>query len=79
MEFVCTKCGHRENVATRKSKCDCGGLWKLDYVPPKYSAELIDDSVWGLFRYRRFMPGMSITVKIMADRRKHCCPCVEQA
>ena len=56
MEFVCTKCGHREDVATRKSKCDCGGLWKLDYVPPKYSAELIDDKVWGLFRYRRFMP-----------------------
>ena len=56
MEFVCTKCGHKEAVTTRKSKCECGGLWKLDYVPPKYSAELIDDSVWGLFRYRRFMP-----------------------
>ncbi len=56
MEFVCTKCGHKEVVTTRKSKCACGGLWKLDYVPPKYSAELIDRSVWGLFRYRRFMP-----------------------
>ncbi len=56
MEFVCTKCGHKEEVTTRKSKCACGGLWKLNYVPTKYSAELIDHSVWGLFRYRRFMP-----------------------
>ena len=58
MEFVCTKCGHKEAVTTRKSKCGCGGLWKLDYVPPKYSAELIDHSVWGLFRYRSFIKAM---------------------
>lgn len=56
MKYVCTKCGHQEEVTTRKSKCDCGGLWKLAYVPPKYSAGLIDNKVWGLFRYRAFMP-----------------------
>ncbi len=55
MNFVCTKCGRQEDVTTRKSKCNCGGLWKLEYVPPKFSAELIDHKVWGLFRYHRFM------------------------
>ena len=56
MKFVCAKCGHTEDVATRKSKCECGGLWKLDYVPPPYSVDLIDNKVWGLFRYHNFMP-----------------------
>ncbi|MCR5756829.1 MAG: threonine synthase [Selenomonas sp.] len=56
MEFVCNKCGHREEITTKKVKCDCGGLWKLDYQPPKYSPELIDEHTWSLFRYRKFMP-----------------------
>ncbi len=55
MKFVCTRCGQQEEVTTRKSKCDCGGLWKLDYTPPKYSADLIDKHIWSLFRYHRFM------------------------
>jgi len=28
----------------------------LDYVPPPYSVDLIDNKVWGLFRYHNFMP-----------------------
>ena len=55
-EFVCSKCGHREPVSTRKPKCDCGGLWKLDYNPPKFDEKLIDKSEWSIFRYRAFMP-----------------------
>ena len=36
MEFYCAKCGKRESVATRKPRCGCGGLWKLDFTPPKF-------------------------------------------
>ena len=56
MQYICSKCGHTEDVTTRKAKCECGGLWKLDYKPPKYDPEKIDKGTWSLFRYREFMP-----------------------
>lgn len=56
MKYVCCKCGHMEPVTTRKAKCECGGLWKLDYVPPKFEMEKIHRDTWGMFRYREFMP-----------------------
>ena len=56
MKFICSKCGHAENFSTRKPKCDCGGLWKLDFKPPKFDEALIDRDTWSIFRYRKFMP-----------------------
>ncbi len=56
MNFICAKCGQQEDVRTKKLKCDCGGLWKLDYQPPAFDASLIDKNTWSLFRYRKFMP-----------------------
>lgn len=55
MEFICAKCGKREPVSTRKAKCDCGGLWKLDYRPPKFDLSRVDRDEWSMFRYREFM------------------------
>lgn len=55
MRYVCGKCGHSEDVTTKKMKCDCGGLWKLDYQPPKFDMSLVDKNTWSLFRYRNFM------------------------
>ncbi len=55
MEFICSACGKRENVRTRKAHCDCGGLWKLDYEPPKFEADKIDRNEWSMFRYRAFI------------------------
>ena len=55
MEFVCNTCGKRERVTTRRPKCDCGGLWKLDFAPPKFDLEKVDRQEWSLFRYRAFM------------------------
>ena len=55
MEFVCSICGKRESVTTRKPKCDCGGLWTLDFTPPKFDLDQVDKDEWSLFRYRRFM------------------------
>ena len=40
-DFVCSKCGARVPSDTRKPKCDCGGLWKLDYTPPKFDEKSI--------------------------------------
>lgn len=55
MEFVCGRCGRREAVSTRKPRCECGGLWTLDYQPPAFDLNMVDKSEWSLFRYRRFM------------------------
>ena len=55
MEFVCSVCGKRESTSTRKPKCGCGGLWKLDFTPPKFDLDKVDRGEWSLFRYRKFM------------------------
>lgn len=55
MDYVCSKCGRREPLSSRKAKCVCNGLWKLDYEPPKFSLDRVDSEVWGMFRYREFM------------------------
>ena len=56
MKYICSKCGESIDVTTRKAKCDCGGLWKLDYKPPKFDLSLVDQETWSIFRYRAFMP-----------------------
>ena len=42
MNFICTKCGRTETVTTRKAHCGCGGLWKLEFEPPKFDPADID-------------------------------------
>ena len=39
MNFGCGKCGKTAPVSTREPKCPCGGLWKLDFTPPKFSLD----------------------------------------
>ena len=55
MQFICTKCGHKEPVTTRRAHCDCGGLWDLVFEPPVFSLDEVDRSQWSLFRYRKFL------------------------
>lgn len=55
MKFICSVCGAEAEVTTREEKCECGGLWKLDFQPPRFDLELIDKDTWNLFRYRKFM------------------------
>lgn len=55
-QYVCSRCGAKADTSTRAPKCRCGGLWKLDYTPPKFAESLIDTSEWSIFRYRAFMP-----------------------
>ncbi|NYB75678.1 threonine synthase [Sedimentibacter hydroxybenzoicus DSM 7310] len=55
MKYICSKCNAEEEVTTYKAKCDCGGLFKLDYKPPKFDLSLIDRNTWSIFRYRNFM------------------------
>lgn len=56
MKYICSKCGREEEVTTRNAKCQCGGLWKLDYEPPKFDLSKVDRDTWSMFRYREFMP-----------------------
>jgi threonine synthase len=56
MKYVCANCKVTAEVSTRAAKCDCGGLWQLDYKPPKFDLALVDRETWGIFRYRAFMP-----------------------
>lgn len=55
MNFICTKCGQKITVETRLSHCECGGLWQLDFTPPKFSLDAVDRDEWSIFRYRKFM------------------------
>lgn len=55
MEFVCTRCGERTSTTTHAAHCHCGGLFELDFTPPKWDAQRIDRSEWSLWRYRDFM------------------------
>jgi threonine synthase len=56
MKYICSKCRKTIDVTTQKAKCHCGGLWKLDYKPPKFDLSLIAHHTWSIFRYRAFMP-----------------------
>ncbi|WP_313340306.1 threonine synthase [Sedimentibacter sp.] len=56
MKYICSKCNAAEEVTTYKAKCDCGGLFMLDFKPPKFDLSLIDKNTWSIFRYRNFMP-----------------------
>ena len=56
VNYVCSKCEKTEEVTTRAPKCECGGLWKLQYELPKFEETLIDKDEWSIFRYRAFMP-----------------------
>lgn len=53
--FVCTKCGKRTSATTLTPCCDCGGLFELDFTPPRWESDRIDRSTWSLFRYRDFL------------------------
>ena len=55
MQYICSNCGKTASVDTCAPKCECGGLWKLDYTPPKFDLKDVDQSVWGMFRYHKFM------------------------
>ena len=42
ISYICSRCGKEEAVTSRKPRCECGGLWKLSFTPPKFSLDLID-------------------------------------
>jgi threonine synthase len=56
LTYSCSKCSKNVDVKTHQSKCECGGLWKLKFTPPLFDLGLIDKSIWGLFRYKAFLP-----------------------
>jgi threonine synthase len=56
MDYICTVCGKRESTSTYNARCNCGGLWKLGFTPPKFDAALLDPRARGVFHYRAFMP-----------------------
>lgn len=55
MEFICSKCGKRAPASTRDYHCKCGGLWQLDFHPPKFDLAQVDKEEWSQYRYRKFM------------------------
>lgn len=56
MNYICSACMRQASVYTREAKCACGGLWKLNFIPPKFDLDLIDRNVWSMFRYQAFLP-----------------------
>lgn len=55
LNYICTCCGRKTPVTTREPTCSCGGLFELDFTPPKWDDEIIDRKEWSIFRYREFM------------------------
>ncbi|MBQ7278768.1 MAG: threonine synthase [Clostridia bacterium] len=55
MDFICSRCGKREPVTTRRPQCPCGGLWDLEFTPPKFDLNRVDRDQWSLFRYHPFL------------------------
>jgi len=56
MNYRCSSCGQTEDVASRRPKCACGGLWLLDYLAPGFDLARVERDTWSLFRYRAFLP-----------------------
>lgn len=56
MNYRCSRCGKKINVTETAPKCQCGGLWSLDYKPLAFDLKLVDHDCFHIFRYRRFMP-----------------------
>ncbi len=55
MHYVCTHCGKRTPTDTLTPHCECGGLFELDFEPPKWDEARIHKDTWNLFRYRDFL------------------------
>ena len=55
MQYICTRCGKTVDTSVRAPRCECGGLFELDFTPPAWDPALIDRSEWSLFRYRQFL------------------------
>ena len=56
MQYICSLCGKTASTDILAPKCECGGLWQLDWQPPKFSLDDVDRSVWGMFRYHNYIP-----------------------
>lgn len=63
MHFYCSKCNAKESVNTRKAKCQCGGLWKLNYKALKFDIDKVSKDKWGLLRYDKWLPVDNIVLK----------------
>lgn len=48
MKYICSKCGTTEETTTLKARCDCGGLWKLDFKIPKFDLSLVNHDTWSI-------------------------------
>ncbi len=55
LSFVCTQCGKKTPITTHAPRCQCGGLFELDFQAPDWDEKLLDKTQWNLFRYRAFM------------------------
>ena len=57
MDYICTTCGKKISTDTRAAKCECGGIFELDFKPEKFDLAKVDKGTWSLFRYRKFLAG----------------------
>ncbi len=55
MNYICMECGMLVSTSITEPKCECGGLFSLDFIPPPFSLDKIDKNSWNIFRYREFM------------------------
>lgn len=54
-DYICTCCGKKTLDTSLAPKCECGGVFELDFTPPKFDLSRVHKDTAGLFRYRDFM------------------------
>ncbi|MDO5725043.1 MAG: threonine synthase [Tissierellia bacterium] len=59
MKFYCSKCKSFTSIDTLKPACDCGGLWELKHELPPFNYNDIENDIFSMFRYNKFMPKLN--------------------
>jgi threonine synthase len=63
MRLVCTECGREFSLATRRWRCECGGVFELA-ERPRFRPEAINAESFSLWRYRAMLPALKEPISL---------------
>jgi len=63
MHFVCVECGREFPLATRRWRCECGGVFELS-ERPRFRPEAISEKIFSLWRYRAMLPDLKEPISL---------------
>ncbi|MCL6642249.1 MAG: threonine synthase [Candidatus Bipolaricaulota bacterium] len=63
MSFVCTECGREFDLATRRWRCECDGVFELS-ERSRFRPEAISAKIFSLWRYRAMLPKLKEPISL---------------